>query len=180
VIDSPQRWREPSSLIPLRWGSWAGRSWGGLALIIGGGAAIAGSSAATGFTLLLAAVGVGAHVVGWGVLPAKGWRRVVVIAPSTLTMVSLLPGPSYLTLLVVPFLAWLLVRQRPLRVAPMAAFVIATGVVLGRVFPGYEGMLTASCVALFVMVGAAWAARAVHAATARPRRTSRRVRSNIS
>jgi len=173
-------WREPSSLIPLRWGTWTGRSWGGLWLIIGGGTAIAGSSAATGFTLLLAAFGAASHVLGWSVLPTKGWRRILVIAPSTFAMVSLLAGPSYLIMLVLPFLAWLLVRHRPLRVVPMAAFVIATGVVLARVFPDYDGMLTAAAVALFVMVGAAWASRAVHAATTRPRRTLRRTRSNVS
>jgi hypothetical protein len=180
VADSPSRWREPSSLVPLRWGTWAGRSWGGLWLIVAGGAAIAGSSAANGFTLLLAALGAGAHALGWAVLPAKGWRRIAAIVPSTVAMVSLLPGPAYLIVLVIPFLAWLLVRQRPLRVVPMAAFVVATGIVLARVFPGYEGMLTAASVALFVVFGAGWAARAVHAASARPRRTLRRARSNVS
>jgi hypothetical protein len=75
-----------------------------------------------------------------------------------------------------PFLGWLVVRHRPLRVAPMAAFVLATCIVLARVFPGYDGMLTAASVELFVVVGSAWAARAVHAATSRPRRTFRRTR----
>jgi hypothetical protein len=170
-------WTEPTARIPLRWGSWTGRSWGGLALTVSGGAAIAGSSAANGFTLLLAGLGVAAHVLGWCVLPTRGWRRVVVVVPSTFAMLALLPGPSYLTVLLVPLLAWFLVRQRPLRVYPMAAFVIATGIVLARIFPGYQGMLVASAVALFVVAGAAWAARAVHAATTRPRRTFRRERS---
>ncbi len=173
-------WREPSSVVPLRWGTWSGRSWGGLWLIVAGGAAVAGSSAANGFTLLLAALGSVAHLLGWAILPTPGWRRILVMAPSLLATVALLPGPAYLGVLVVPYLGWLLVRQRPLRVAPMAAFVIATGVILARIYPGYDGMLTASAVAFAVVVGAAWAARAVHAATARPRRTSRRLRSNIS
>lgn len=180
MADGPGRWREPSSLVPLRWGTWAGRSWGGLWLIIAGGAAIAGSSAANGFTLLLAALGSAAHLLGWAILPTKGWRRILAMLPSLLAMVTLLPGPAYLGIMVVPYLAWLLARQRPLRVVPMAAFVVATGIVLARVYPGYDGMLTASIVSLTVVVGAAWAARAVHAASARPRRTSRRVRSNIS
>ena len=180
AVDSPARWREPTSALPLRWGTWAGRSAGGLWLIVGGGVAIAGSSAANGFTLLLAAMGVAAHVIGWCVLPARGWRRVAVLVPSTFAMLALLPGPAYLTVLVIPYLSWLLVRHRPLRVYPMAAFVVATGVVLARVFPGYEGMVTASAVALFVVVGAAWAARAVHAASSRPRRTLRRSRGRAS
>lgn len=179
MADGPGRWREPSSLVPLRWGTWTGRSWGGLWLIVSGGAAIAGSSAANGFTLLLAAVGGGAHLLGWAILPTSGWRRILAMLPSLLAMLTLLPGPAYLSVMVVPFLAWLLVRQRPLRVAPMAAFVVATGIVLARIFPGYDGMLTAATVSLGVAVGAAWAARAVHAASARPRRT-RRVRGNIS
>lgn len=183
----PARWREPSSRIPLRWGSWGGRSWGGLWLIVGGGSAIVGSSAAftvssaaNAFILVLASVGTIVHVIGWCVMPSRGWRRVAVIIPSTLSMLALLAGPRYLTLLVVPFLCWLIVRHRPLRVYPMAAFVVATGVVLARLFPNYDGMLIASAVALFVVVGAAWAARAVHAATTRPRRTYRRNRSDVS
>jgi hypothetical protein len=169
-------WREPTSLLALRWGTWSGRSWGGLAVIIGGGAAIAGSSAANAVTPLLAVAGTIAHIVGWAVLPSRGWRRVIAILPSTFAMFALLAGPAYLVMLVLPFLGWLLVRHRPLRVLPMAAFVIATGIVLARVFPGYDGMLTAASVELFVVVGSAWAARAVHAATSRPRRTLRRTR----
>lgn len=176
MADSPARWREPTRRIPLRWGTWAGRSWGGLWLIVGGGAAIAGSSAANAFTVLLAGLGVTAHLLGWSILPTKGWRRVLAAFPSTFAMAALLPGPRYLTVLVIPLLAWFLVRHRPLRVYPMAAFVVATGIVLIRLFPDYSGMLVASTVALFVAIGAAWAARAVHAATARPRRTFRRVR----
>ncbi|HEV7742987.1 MAG TPA: hypothetical protein VGO65_11270 [Pseudolysinimonas sp.] len=171
-------WREPTSRIPLRWGTWAGRSWAGLWLILGGGVAIAGSSAANPpFTVLLAAAGVTAHIVGWCIMPAKGWRRVVVLLPSTAAMVALLSGPGYLTGVTVSLLCWFLVRQRPLRVWPMAAFAVATGIVLARIYPEYDGMLMASAVALFVAVGAAWAARAVHAATARPGRTYRRARS---
>ncbi|CAN5526948.1 hypothetical protein BH09ACT4_BH09ACT4_14620 [soil metagenome] len=169
-------WREPTSRLPLRWGSWAGRSWGGLALIIGGGAAVVGASAVNPFTLFLAVAGTLAHLAGWSVLPSRGWRRVAVLLPSTFAIFSLLSGPANLTLLVVPLLCWLLVRHRPLRVFPIAVFVIATGVVLARLFPTYQGMLVATSVAVFVVVGAAWAARAVHAASTRPPRTRRRIR----
>ena len=183
MADSPTRWREPSARIPLRWGTWSGRSWGGLTLIIGGGVAIAGGSAANPpFTVLLAAAGLTAHLLGWCIVPAKGWRRVLVVLPSAAAMFALLSGPGYLVALTVPLLAWFIVRQRPVRVWPMAAFVIATGLVLARIFPDYDGMLVATSVAFFVTVGAAWAARAVHSASdrrpaARPRRTYRRARS---
>lgn len=173
----PARWREPTSRLPLRWGTWAGRSWGGLWLIVSGGVAIAGYSVTA---VWLAGLGVVAHLLGWTVLPSRGWRRVAVLLPSTFAMLAVLPGPKYFAVLVVPFLCWLLVRHRPLRVWPMGVFVIATGIVLGRLFPDYDGMPVASAVALFVVVGAAWAARAVHAASARPRRISRRTPRPVS
>src|SRR4051794_4905876 len=119
MADQTTRWREPSSRVPLRWGTWAGRSWGGLWLIVSGGVAVAGSSAANPpFTLLLAGAGLTAHVLGWAVLPAAGWRRVIAILPSTFAVAALLSGPSYLLLLVVPLLAWFIARYRPLRVWP--------------------------------------------------------------
>jgi hypothetical protein len=176
MADSSAQWREPSSRLPLRWGSWGARSWGGLALIVGGGVAIAGTTA---FTAWLGIAGVTAHVLGWCVMPAGGWRRVVVVLPSTFAMAALLSGPTRLAVLVVPFLAWLLVRHRPLRVWPMAAFVIAAGIVLARIFPDYSGMLPALGVAAGILVGAAWAARAVHAATARPVRPRRTLRRRL-
>jgi len=173
MAEAAGRWREPSSRLALRWGSWTGRSWGGLTLIVGGGVAIAGTTASMAG---LAAAGILVHVLGWSVMPASGWRRIVVVLPSTFSMVTLLSGPTYLAVLVIPFLAWLLVRHRPLRVWPMAAFVVAAGIVLGRVFPEYSGMLPALGVAVGILVGAAWAARAVHAATTRPVRPRRTLR----
>jgi hypothetical protein len=170
---APARWREPSSRLALRWGSWAGRSWGGLTLIVGGGSAIAGTTASTAW---FAAVGIIVHLIGWAIMPASGWRRVVVVPPSTFAMFLLLSGPAYLAVLVIPFLAWMLVRHRPLRVWPMGAFVVAAGVVLARVFPEYSGMLPALGVAAGILVGAAWGARAVHAATTRPVRPRRTLR----
>jgi len=173
MADSAGQWREPSSLLALRWGSWTGRSWGGLTLIVGGGVAIAGTTASTAW---LATAGIMAHVIGWSVMPSSGWRRLAVVLPSTFAMVVLLSGPTYLAVLVIPFLAWLLVRHRPLRVWPMAAFVVAAGIVLARVYPDYSGMLPALGVAAGILVGSAWAARAVHAATARPVRPRRTLR----
>lgn len=170
---SPARWREPSSRLALRWGSWAARSWGGLALITGGGFAIAGTTASTAW---LATLGVVAHVAGWCIMPAAGWRRIAVLIPSTFAMAVLLSGPTYLGVLVIPFLCWLLVRHRPLRVWPMAAFVVAAGIVVARIFPEYSGMVTAVGVMAGILFGAAWAARAVHAASTRPVRPRRTLR----
>ena len=101
----------------------------------------------------------------------------MVLLPSTFAMaVAARPGPTYLSVLVIPFLCWLLVRHRPLRVWPMGAFVVAAGIVLARIFPDYSGMLPALGVAAGILIGAAWAARAVHAASTRPVRPRRTLR----
>ena len=92
----PYRPREPTALIPLRWGTYRERYLGGLWLIIGGGVAIAGSDT---YVLLLLLAGTVAHAVGWCILPSAGWRRLVVVFPSTLAMWLLLPGPQYLVVL---------------------------------------------------------------------------------
>ena len=160
----------------MRWGSWGTRSWGGLALTVGGGTAIAGTSASTAW---LATAGIVAHILGWSAMPAKGWRRIAVLLPSTFSMAALLSGPTSLSVLVIPFLCWLLVRHRPVRVWPMGAFVLAAGIVLARIFPDYSGMPTALGVAAGILVGAAWAARAVHAASSRPVRPRRTLRRKI-
>lgn len=173
MADGPARWREPTRFVPLRWGTWTGRSWGGLWLILAGGVAVAGSNAQASW---LAAAGLIAHLAGWSVLPARGWRRVVVLMPSAFAVFALLAGPGYLAVLVIPLLCWFLVRHRSWRVYPLAAFQVATGVVLARLFPDYDGMLLAASIALLVAVCAAWAARAVEAASARSRRTARRRR----
>src|SRR5687768_16381812 len=79
-------WVEPTSLIPLRWGSYRPRLLGGLLLIVAGGIAIAGGSAASPFAQFLLAAGSAAHVAGWAVLPSRGWRRVWALIPSTFAM----------------------------------------------------------------------------------------------
>jgi hypothetical protein len=173
MADSPARWREPTSLIPLRWGTWTERSWGGLWLILGGGAAIAGSGGQNDFAPVIGVLGIAAHAIGWLVLPARGWRRILVLPFSLLAMGALLPGPGYLIVLAVPFWCWMVVRQRPIRTWSMGIFVIAAGVVFSRLQWDYDRMLPAVLVQLGIVVGAAWAARAVHAATTRPSRPRR-------
>jgi hypothetical protein len=63
--------------------------------------------------------------------------------------------------LVLPYIAWLLVRNRPARSYPTLTFVLAGAVIVARVFPDYEGMLPALVIEFAVMVGSAWVARAV-------------------
>ena len=174
-LTAPAAGANRARVVPLRWGTWAGAAGAVSALIVGGGAAIAGSSAANAFTLLLAAARHRRAPARLGD-PARrrGWRRVVVMLPSLFAMVDAAPrARPTSSVLVVPFLAWLLVRHRPLRV-------VADGRVrrrdrhrpragLPRLRRDADRRDRVACV---VVVGAAWAARAVHAASARPRRTS--------
>ncbi len=165
-------WREPASLIPLRWGWYRERLALGTALIVSGGIAIAGSNT---WSLWLLGLGTTAYLVGWSILPSAGWRRVVVLFPATLAAWLLLTGPRFIGVLVVPYLAWLLVRHRPPRSYATVLFVIATSVMIVRivtsrsVFTEYEYMTVALGSGLAVMALSAWAARALHAAgAARP------------
>lgn len=160
-------WREPTSLLPLRWGWYRERLLLGAVLIVGGGVAIAGSNT---WSLWLLALGTGAYLAGWSILPSAGWRRVVVLFPVTTAAWLLLTGPRFIGVIVIPFLAWLLVRHRPPRSYPTVLFVIATAIVIGRVFvtpeglSQYEYMSLALGIAIAVIVLSAWAARLLHAA----------------
>jgi hypothetical protein len=165
----PFRWREPTAGLRLRWGAYPTRLLGGLVLLVAGGVAIAGGSAGSAFAIALPFLGTVAHVAGWAVLPAVGWRRVAALIPSTFTMWFLLTGPGWLAVLVLPYLGWLLVRQRPLAALPTGLFVLAGAVIVARLFTSYSGMLPALGVMAGVIALSALAARAVHVAHARAR-----------
>ena len=168
---APFRWREPTSLLPLRWGGYRTRMLGGLLLIVGGGAAIAGGGATSPFAAALLYAGSAAHVVGWSVLPSAGWRRVWALVPSTLSMWLLLVGPAWLWVLVLPYAGWLLVRHRPLASFPTVLFVLAAAVFTARVLPpSYSSMLLGVGIMAAFLVLSALAARAVHVAHDRVRR----------
>ena len=166
----PSRWVEPTSLVPLRWGAYRSRLLGGLLLIVSGGLAIAGGSAYSPFAQFLLAAGTVAHVTGWSVLPSAGWRRVWALVPSTLAMWFLLTGPGWLSILLLPYVGWLLVRHRPVSAYLTAIFVLAAATMVARPFPEYSGMLPALGIVAAVMVVSAWVARAVHVAQSRLRR----------
>ena len=177
---APFRWREPTSLLRLRWGAYRARTVGGLLLIVGGGAAIAGGSATTPFAATLLYLGSVAHIVGWAVLPSAGWRRVWALIPSTFAMWFLLTGPGWLAILVLPYAGWLLVRHRPLASYPTITFVLAGAVIVARLFPSYSAMLPALGIMAGVLVLSALAARAVHVAQARARRMRRGRKPSLS
>jgi hypothetical protein len=160
---------EPTSLIPLRWGAYRSRLLGGLLLIVAGGLAIAGGSAYSPFAQFLLAAGSIAHVTGWSVLPAAGWRRVWALIPSTFAMWFLLTGPGWLSILLLPYLGWLLVRHRPIAAYATAIFVLAAATMVAGPFPEYSAMVPALGIVTAVMAVSAWVARAVHVAQTRLR-----------
>ena len=147
-----------TTTLPLRWGTARERSIGGGILIVGGAVAVAGSDT---YVLLLLLAGLLAHVAGWSVMPADGWRRVVAVVISTPAVLLLLTGPRFIGVLVLPYIGWLLVRHRPLRSYPTVTFVLAGAVILPRLFPDYSGMLPALGIEFALIVASAWAARAV-------------------
>lgn len=170
-VAAPARWREPTTLVPLRWGGYRSRYLGGLLLVVAGGLAVAGGGATSPFASALLFLGSIGHVAGWAVLPSAGWRRVWALIPSTLTMWVLLAGPTALWVLVLPYLGWLLVRHRPLASYPTVTFVLAGAVIIARILPpSYSSMLAGLGLEGAVIVVSALAARAVHAAQARVRR----------
>lgn len=138
----------------LSWGDAATRLWAGGWLIVGGGTAIAGSNTESLWLLTLGTI---AHVTGWCILPAAGWRRTLAVGPATLAMWLLLTGPRFAVVLVVPYLLWLLVRHRPpvsvVSAAPVVVVAIAAGDVAGL---DYTRMLPTLGVVTVTMAVCAW------------------------
>lgn len=158
MVAADQRWREPTSLLPLHWGTYRERYVAAIILIVGGAIEVQGSNT---WSLPLIAIGVTTHAIGWAIIPSRGWRRLVVIPPAILQICMLLIGPLAVWMLVIPFLCWLLVRHRPLRSYVTIVLPIANGLVLPYFFTAYSGMLPALAISMTVFVGAAWISRAL-------------------
>ncbi len=146
---------EPTRSFPLRWGTYHDRYLGGLALIVSGAIGLQGGNANFGLPL---ALGTLAHVVGWWILPAAGWRRIWAVLPSLAAVWILLAGPAMVGLLAVPFTAWLLVRHRPAVTLLLGIVVLAAGVALRGVFAEYGGMLPALAIMGVLLGACSWLA----------------------
>lgn len=144
---------ETAAQLPLRWGTYDDRRWVGLTLIAGG---LVHLQASRPDDLLPLAVGSLAHIVGWLIMPARGWRRIVPIVPSTFVGWLLLAGPQSMWTLTIPFLCWLLVRHRPWRSLLAVSPVLLNGVIAAAVFREYEGMPLAVGASAAVLVGSSW------------------------
>ncbi|NEM92213.1 hypothetical protein [Galbitalea soli] len=156
-------WREPTSLLPLRWGSYRGRYLGGLLFIIAGYVLLDGSNTYTVPFLLLGTV---LNVTGWLVLPAVGARRLAIVGPALVFQWILLTGPQSVVVMVVPFLGWLLVRQRPALSYLSALLVVAVGIACANVFTTSQGEAASYGITAASVVAAAWLGRWI--ATRRP------------
>jgi hypothetical protein len=153
-----RRWREPSSLLSLHWGDYRDRYLWGLILIVGGAILLQG---ANNWTPPLLLIGTAANVTGWAILPARGWRRLLAVAPATGQIWLLLTGPQSMWTLVVPYLCWLVVRHRPATAYLTALFPIANGFIIPQFFNEYSGMPLALAISMAVFVGSAWLARLI-------------------
>ena len=149
-------WIEPTRALPLRWGTYTGRYLAGLGLIVSGAIAVQGGNPHFEAPLVL---GILAHVVGWWIMPAAGWRRIWVVLPSLLCVLILLIGPAGVGVLAVPFMGWLLVRHRPLPTFALALVVLGVGALMREFFAEYSGMLPALGIIVGLIVASAWIAR---------------------
>jgi hypothetical protein len=152
--------QEPARRLPLRWGGYETRLAGGLILIVTGAVHLQAANAEVNFPLFTGAV---AQVIGWWILPAGGWRRVLATGPALIQSYAMLAGPQWMWSLVVPYLCWLLVRHRPLLAYVTVLPVVAYGVVAAAVFGPYSGMPLALAAGAAVLAVSAAGARAIAA-----------------
>ena len=158
-------WREPSSLLPLRWGRYQLRYLGAITLILGGALVLQAGSAYADYLIVIGFV---FHIAGWAILPARGTHRAAVAAPSALLVGSLLLGSVAAVLLVVPLAFWLFVRQRPARSYLATLLPLASGLILAQLYPQYGNGAIVIAVSLLVIVASAWIARVLAQSQAQP------------
>lgn len=151
-------WREHTSLIPLTWGTYRERYLAGLLLIVAGTLALQGSNIYAVWFFVLGPV---ALIIGWSIMPARGWRRVLGATLGALQAVTLLAGPQAVWTLSLALALWLCVRHRPARSYVTVLFPIASGVILAQFFEEYGGMPLALALSALVLVGSAWLARLI-------------------
>jgi hypothetical protein len=156
MVRQPRSGVEPTRGYSLRWGTYASRYTIGLGLILGGAL---GLQSANTWTMFMLGFGNLFHVMGWLIMPAGGMRRVWVAIPSLIGVWVLLTGPQSLPGLLLSYIAWLVVRERPaisyLTLLPVAAVTF----LMANTFREYPDMALALGITSVVIVGSAWLAR---------------------
>jgi hypothetical protein len=170
--------QEPTTTLPLRWGTYRGRYAAGLACILVGGLLLVLTNT---YFLVALLLGSALHLAGWFLLPAAGWRRILAGGPSVVAMCALLAGPTMMPMFVLSLLCWLVVRHRPAVSLLAALLPLGSGLLLGELLNGYPDQGLALTVSVLVLVASAWAGRALALgpAAARFRRKSRRALSRV-
>jgi hypothetical protein len=164
---SKGQWREPTLRLRLRWGRYADRYVAGIVLIVGGAIQLQG---ANNWTLPLLLIGAVTHAIGWGIMPARGWRRIIALMPSSAILWLLLTGPFSMWMLSITLACWLLVRHRPLRSYVTVLIPLANGVIVAQFVHEYSWMPVVLVISMAVLVASAWLARLI-ATTVRQRET---------
>ncbi len=152
------RFVEPTRLLALRWGHYEDRYVTGIILIVSGTLALQGGNI---YAVSFIGQGFIALTIGWAILPARGWRRVVSAALAGGQAIVMLTGPQSLWTLAVPYILWLCVRHRPLRSYITVLFPVISGVFIARFFEEYDGMPVALAISLVVFVASALLARLI-------------------
>ncbi|HEV7951279.1 MAG TPA: hypothetical protein VGP24_16070 [Glaciihabitans sp.] len=137
----------------LRWGHPESRYVAGIALLISGAVSLQSANTYALHFLLLGSV---AHIMGWVVLPGPGVRRAWVAVPSLLACWALLTGPQSLPALVVPLVAWLVVRRHPLLSFVSVLPLLAVTLMLANQYRELSDLPLAYAVSAAVLVGSAW------------------------
>ncbi|MGV8851120.1 MAG: hypothetical protein ACOH14_13100 [Rhodoglobus sp.] len=166
---------EPTRRLPLKWGRYNDRYFVGLVLIIAGAVHLQG---ANNYTLIILLIGTTSTAVGWSIMPARGWRRMIVVLPTVSQIWIMLTGPMSMWTLSIPLLCWLIVRHRPLISYLALLLPIANGIILPRFFQEYSSMPEALAISAVVVVATAWVARAI-AQSAAARRLNAAIPSDI-
>jgi hypothetical protein len=156
-----RRWREPVSAVPLRWGGYRGRYVAALTLVLGGGVLVQTGSVYLPQVML---IGMGAHLVGWWILPGPGRRRAIVSLPSLTTVMLILNGAAAMVFLVIPLAGWLWLRRRPFRAYPVLVLPAASAYLLTLNFAQYGWGALVLVISGAVVIGSAWLARYIAAA----------------
>jgi hypothetical protein len=157
-------WREPTTRLELRWGSYRTRYLAGVPLIFVGGMLIQLTST---YSLLVLPLGLLAHITGWCILPGIGWRRILGAGIGALSMIVLLNGAPSVAFLAFPLAAWLLIRQRPLLCYVALVVPPLIGFLLAQVYPDYGWGVVVLSIAGAAIVAAAWLARSLAAISGR-------------
>jgi hypothetical protein len=151
-------WREPTSLLPLRWGGYRSRYVAALVLVLAGALLVQATSVYTDYLL---PIGLAAHITGWLILPARGLRRLAAALPSALMVGALLFGSVACVLLVGPLALWFYLRQRPAASYLTTLLPLISGLALAQLYPQYGDGGIVVAVSLIVIAGSAWLARSI-------------------